>query len=142
MADHVHNNRPLARLLIADDDAALRMTIGKLYTKVGYEVVLAGNGEVALDYVRDQAFDVALIDLNMPKTNGIEILKMLKKYAPGMPVIIFTSMADREVYDEVISHGIDRFLTKPLRQSELLSLVRDVINNKTNKNNPSYPSEK
>ncbi len=142
MTEHFHSRHPLARLLIADDDTVLRTTLGKLYTKAGYDVVLADDGEEALGYMRDQAFDLALIDLNMPRMNGIETLKALKKCAPGMPVIIFTAMEDRYVYDEAISHGVDRFLTKPLRQDDLLSLVREVINNRMNQDRTSNDSEK
>ena len=134
MADGTHTHYPLARLLIADDDTVLRMTLGKLFRKAGYDVTLAADGEDALACLHGQTFDLALIDLNMPKMNGIETLKAFKQYAPDMPVIIFTAIEDQYAYEEAISHGVDRYLTKPLRQDDLLSLVREVISTKMDPN--------
>lgn len=137
MADRIYNHPPLARLLIADDDAVLRMTLGKLYTRAGYAVALANDGKEALEYLAGQAFDMALIDLNMPGMNGVETLKALKKCAPDLPVVIFTAVEDRQAYDEAVSCGVTRFLTKPLRRENLLDLVREIIlSNKPHKDSP------
>lgn len=121
------NGSQPVRLLIADDDDVLRTTLGKIYQKAGYEVVLADNGEQAIQCVQAQPFDLALIDLSMPKKDGLETLKELKQYVPSMPVIILTAFGDWDTYAEALSNGVDQFLSKPIRQDELLSIVQETL---------------
>jgi DNA-binding response OmpR family regulator len=129
------------RLLIADDDTVLRNTLGKLYRKAGFEVVLAVDGEEAIEYAQDQTFDLALIDLSMPKKGGIETLKLLKACSPDMPVIILTAFGDWDTYAEALSKGVDQFLSKPIRQDELLSVVREALERAEKKDGTSSMTE-
>ncbi|MBI4552980.1 MAG: response regulator [Candidatus Latescibacteria bacterium] len=115
------------RLLIADDDAVLRVSLGKIYTKAGYEVVLAADGEEAIQLARTQPFDLALIDLSMPKYNGLEVLKAMKRFAPRMPVIILTAFGAWDTYAEALEAGVYQYVSKPIRQDELLLLARNAL---------------
>lgn len=115
------------RLLIADDDTVLRTTLGKIYRKAGYEVVLAADGDEAVRCAQAQAFDLALLDLSMPRKTGIEALKELKQIAPNMPVIILTAIGDWGTYAEALSCGVDQFISKPVRQDDLLLMVKEAL---------------
>ena len=127
MVIHSINQTSPVRLLIADNDTVLLKTLGRLFSKEGYEVVLSEDGKQALQHARIQPFDLALIDLNMPERNGIATLKELKQHAPKMPVIILTGVGNWDTHSEAIEHHADHFPTKPLRRDQLLSLVKDML---------------
>lgn len=115
------------RLLIADDDIALRTSLKKIYTKAGYDVALAADGEEAVQLARTQPFDLAVIDLSMPKLNGVEVLKEIKRFAPRMPVIILTAFGAWDTYADALTAGVYQYVSKPIRQDELLLLAKNAL---------------
>lgn len=117
------------RILVADDDVALRTSIGKIYTKASYEVVLAADGDEAIQFARTQPFHLVLVDLSMPKSNGLEVLKEIRRFAPHLPVIILTAFGAWDTYAEALAAGVYQYVSKPIRQDELLLLARRALAN-------------
>ena len=94
-----------------------------------YQVITAGDGEAALAIVRDQRPDLVLLDIQMPKLDGIETVKQLKADAalPFIPVILVTARADAKDVVAGLEAGGDDYLTKPVDQSALLARVRAML---------------
>ncbi|MBT5873051.1 MAG: response regulator [Candidatus Latescibacteria bacterium] len=127
MAPDSQASSDAAWILIADDDPVLRSTIGKLYTKAGYRVALSDSGPRAVEMVCSNPFDLVLIDLNIPERDGYQTLSEIKKCTPEIPVVILLAVGDVETYEEILAYHSGRFLTKPLRQQNLLELVPDTL---------------
>jgi class 3 adenylate cyclase len=94
-----------------------------------YEVITAGDGEAALEIVRDQLPDLVLLDIQMPKLDGIETVKQLKADTalPFIPVIMVTARSDAKDVVAGLEAGGDDYLTKPVDQAGLLARVRAML---------------
>jgi DNA-binding response OmpR family regulator len=99
----------------------------------GYEVIGAADGEAGLDRVRGDAPDLVLLDIMMPKLDGIETLKRLKADAslPFVPVILLTAKADAKDIVVGLDAGADDYLTKPFDHASLVARVRAMLRIKT-----------
>src|SRR6266404_294267 len=95
----------------------------------GYEVITAGDGEAALAMIRDQLTDLVLLNIQMPKLDGIAAVKALKadKGLPFIPVILVTARADAKDVVAGLEAGADDYLTKPVDQAALVARVRSVL---------------
>src|SRR6202140_1476654 len=95
----------------------------------GYEVISAGAGEAALAVVRDRLPDLVLLDIMMPKLDGIAAMKQLKADAslPFIPVILVTARADAKDVIAGLEAGGDDYLTKPVDQAALMARVRAML---------------
>src|SRR4030088_812471 len=95
----------------------------------GYEVITAGDGEAALGIIRDKLPDLVLLDIQMPKLDGIETVKRLKadESLPFIPVIMVTARADAKDVVAGLEAGGDDYLTKPVDQSALMARVRAML---------------
>lgn len=112
------------RVLIVDDDRVFRLALGKVLTKAGYTTVLAEDGEEAERLLAGQPFDVMLVDLKMPKKDGLAVLRDALRLTPALRVIMITAFGDIEVQNEAIRLGVFAYTSKPIRRDEVLDLVR------------------
>ena len=113
------------RVLIIDDDESMRIACSQTLESGGFSVSLAGNGSQALDRVRQESFDVALLDLKMPGMPGMEVLKRLKQESPNTAVIIITGYAAIESAVEAIKLGAYDYLPKPFTPEALTATVME-----------------
>ena len=116
-----------ARLLVADDDEAVRLSLERVLTREGYGVVLAPDGQAALDRLRQGGIDLLLSDLRMPGLTGLELLKLAKEVAPDVDVILLTAFGTVEEAVRAMKDGAIDFLTKPLQRAQLLRVVRQAL---------------
>jgi two-component system response regulator HydG len=116
-----------AMLLVADDDEAVRLSLERALTREGYGVVLAPDGQAALDRLRQGGVDLLLSDLRMPGLTGLELLKMAKEVAPDVDVILLTAFGTVEEAVRAMKDGAIDFLTKPLQRAQLLRVVRQAL---------------
>lgn len=117
----------MQKVLIADDEANMRWALDKALTKAGYEVIAAENGQVALETIRTERPDLALLDLKMPKINGMEVLKKVKELAIEIPVIIMTAHGNTAKAVEAMKQGAYDYITKPFDIDELLMTVAKAL---------------
>jgi DNA-binding NtrC family response regulator len=114
----------MAKLLVVDDEKNLRMIVQKELSRQGHEVETAADGEAAWDALEAQDFDVLLCDINMPRLDGIGLLRRIKEKSQNPPeVIMLTGQGTVETAIEAMKLGAYDYLTKPYRISELAALV-------------------
>jgi adenylate cyclase len=117
------------RILIVDDNEANRDILDARLKTQGYELLQAADGEEALAAARQHLPDVILLDVMMPKVDGIEVCSRLKSDStlPFMPIILVTAKADSKDVVAGLDAGADEYLTKPIDQAALLARVRSVL---------------
>jgi len=113
------------RLLIVDDEAALRGVLGEYFETKGFEVLGAASGEEALDVVGHTAPDVVLLDLRLPGISGLETLERIRQLAPGARVIVMTGYGTVDSAVTAMKLGAADFVNKPVKLADLLRLVED-----------------
>lgn len=117
------------KVFIVDDEPDLREVLNTLFQQEGYQTVLASDGKMALDLVKKNIPDVILLDVNMPKMNGFQVLEKLKKdkLTMDIPVIMVTARDGNEDIQEGISHFADKYITKPYDIKKLLMEVEKTL---------------
>lgn len=121
MAESTSPNRGC--ILVVDDDRAILQSCENILTDEGHEVQTAGHGMAALELLKRNSFDLALVDLKMPGMNGLEMLEAARRIKPDLVVIIFTAYATIETAVEAIKLGAFNYVTKPFTASELVATV-------------------
>jgi DNA-binding NtrC family response regulator len=116
-----------ARILIIDDEAAIRESLETLLTLEGYLVDSAENGEIGLERIGEQAFDLVLLDLALPGRNGIEILGSIRERQTSLPVIMITAFGTVGNVVDAIRGGAQNFVQKPWDNEKLLADIRAAI---------------
>jgi DNA-binding response OmpR family regulator len=118
----------LIRALIVDDEERIRYFLTKTLERVGYVVVAASSGEEALDLLRDTAFDVAIVDLNLGgHVDGLKVLEAIRWRWPGMAAVILTAHGSLESAMAAIHEGIDCYLLKPAEPEEVRTAVQQAL---------------
>ena len=112
------------RLLLAEDELALSRAITAILKKNNYEVDAVYDGEAALDWLSANNYDGAVLDIMMPKLDGISVLRRVRAAGNNLPILILT--AKSEVDDKVmgLDAGANDYLTKPFAARELLARIR------------------
>src|SRR5437763_17003504 len=114
----------MTRLLVVDDEKNLRLVVQRELTRQGHEVETAADGEEAWEAMEAQDFDVILCDINMPRLDGMGLLRRLCDQNSNRPeVIMLTGQATVETAIEAMKLGAYDYLTKPYRIAELAALV-------------------
>ena len=120
----------MARILIIDDEAALRDVLARLLEREGHEVFTAGDGVDGLRVWREHGAAVVILDIHMPRSDGIETLVQLRALAPELPVIVISG-GDQTRALGLLSDarllGATRTLAKPFSLSELTAAVNGVL---------------
>jgi DNA-binding NtrC family response regulator len=113
------------RVLLIDDEVGYVNVLSNRLSKRGFEVGKANSGSEALQRLRQQDYDVAVLDLKMEDMDGIEILKILKKMVPELVVIMLTGHGSAEAAHEGIKEGAYDYLTKPCELADLVEKIRE-----------------
>ena len=115
------------KVLVVDDEFEIRDVLSRFLTEEGYEIILASNGEEALEAVGRENPQVILLDILMPGTDGIETCRRLKENEKTrfIPVIMATALWDN--YSEAIEAGAEDFVTKPFNLTELSHRVKSIL---------------
>ena len=114
------------RILLAEDERELREALSAILRHSGYSVDAVDNGEDALGYLMTGIYDGAILDIMMPRLDGISVLKKIREAHLDTPVLILT--AKTEIDDRVkgLDAGADDYLTKPFASKELLARLRAI----------------
>lgn len=110
------------RVLVVDDDT-MNLVRTKMILENDYEVLLADSGIKALDKIKGEPVDLVLLDIEMPKLNGIETFERMKDFAADIPVIFLTASGQEDDVVSAIRLGAVNYLKKPFRPQELMRRI-------------------
>ena len=116
-------------VILADDSISVRRFVGRMLEKAGYRVRLAGDGLEALEIALQGHCDLIITDLEMPRTNGYELMMHLRQTpeTKHIPVMVVTSRAGEKHRDRAMKEGASAFLTKPVQDEQLIAAVQELI---------------
>ncbi|PYM60920.1 MAG: hypothetical protein DMD79_14475 [Candidatus Rokuibacteriota bacterium] len=113
----------LPSVLVVDDEEAVRELLAEVLGNWGYRVAVASTAREAIELLRNQLFEVAVCDIHMPDTNGIELLRQMKRHDPSLEVLMMTGDATVPTTRETLKLGAFDYLPKPLDMDELHHLL-------------------
>jgi DNA-binding NtrC family response regulator len=119
--------QPQARLLVVDDERNVRKNLRMVLEAAGYEVDSASDGEEALAKSKEQRYDIAFVDLRMPKMGGLELLRYLRAFSPSLAVVILTAHGSVANAVEAMKLGAVDFLEKPFDPKAIQLLVEEIL---------------
>jgi two-component system, NtrC family, response regulator len=119
-----------ARILLVEDDPGIVMTLRRVLTEEGHEVVVKTRGDAGLQETRQNAFDLVLTDMKLPGLNGLELVRQLHQAHPRLPLILMTAHGTTETAIEATKSGAYDYLVKPFEITELLELVERAISSR------------
>lgn len=119
------------RILLAEDEVSLARAILKIFERNNYSADAVHNGEDAFEYISTGNYDVAVLDIMMPKMDGITVLKKVREQRNQIPILILS--AKSEIDDKVLGldSGANYYLTKPFDTKELLASIRTITRSQT-----------
>ena len=112
-------------ILVVDDEPVTQLMLGLMLQRSNYKVITAVDGQEAMNHLANEQIDLAIIDVNMPKMDGMTMLQRLRadKRYENLPVIMFTAQGQERVRQEAAQKGATGFLTKPASSAEVTSTV-------------------
>ena len=119
----------MARILVVDDSAVIRMKCSKLLGQKGHEVVEASNGVEALEKYQECRPDAVLLDIAMPVMDGMITLREMKRIDPTARVAMVTALGQRSMVINALKEGARDFVVKPFREGRVLDTVQRLISN-------------
>jgi DNA-binding NtrC family response regulator len=117
----------MPRVLVVDDDTELRETITEVMQKEGMHTVSSPNAEEGLKQLQQNNFDIVLLDVIMPKMNGIDAIPLFIKAQPKAKIIIMTAYSTVDTAVEAMKKGAADYLTKPFKITELMITIRRIV---------------
>ena len=115
------------KILVVDDDAIVIKSCRRILETEGFEVTTVPSADEALQKVKYYEFDLLLMDVKMPKHDGIFLMREIKKNWPDIPIIVMSGYPTPETIADVLKLGATQFIPKPFRPDELVKSVRQVI---------------
>ena len=115
------------RILLIDDESAIRRALRPPLVELGFQVAEASRGEEGLQMLRAGGYDVVLLDVNMPGIGGIETLRRMRALAPRLPIVMLTVRDAEEDKVEALELGADDYVTKPFSTRELIARIRPAV---------------
>ena len=123
-------------ILLVDDEANVRTVFSDVLKRAGYRVKVVEDGHEAIKELEQKTYNLALVDLRMPKMGGIQVLESLKKIKPELPVIIYTGYGSVTTAVEAMRKGASNYLSKPFSPEELKLAIKKALEQKDNPPQP------
>jgi two-component system chemotaxis response regulator CheY len=122
----------LSKVLVVDDSETIRQQVSEALGAQGFEVIEASDGVLGLERAAEHELAMIILDVNMPRLNGFEVLERLKadQKLAAIPVIILTTEAQRTLIDKARKLGAAAWLIKPVKMDNLVATVNKVVSAK------------
>jgi DNA-binding response OmpR family regulator len=117
----------MAHLLIVEDDELLRDGLSAQLIQAGHRIETAADGEQAISLLDREAFEGVVLDLGLPRIDGLTVLRRLRQRLPALPVLVLTARDGVEDRVEGLNAGADDYLTKPFNRDELLARLQAML---------------
>ncbi len=114
-------------LLLAEDDISARQHLSKILKKEGWQVFEAGDGEQVLEIFQERKVDIAILDIKMPKMDGLTAMCRMREITEDFEVIILTGYGDGSTIVEAMRKGVANFLKKPIDLDELMLVITKAL---------------
>src|SRR5574343_525818 len=124
------------RILLVEDEAPLRETLAARLKREGFAVDTASDGEEALFHGREVPFDLAVVDLGLPKLSGMDVVRGLRDAGQKFPILILTARSSWQDKVEGLKYGADDYLVKPFHVEELLARINALMRRATGWSKP------
>jgi len=118
------------KILVADDEESMRFVLRELIERLGYDVVEACDGQQALDELNQQRFGLAILDINMPKVGGLDVLREARKIDPDLISLVVTAYGTHDLAMDAIRSGAYDYFTKPFEVEELRTTIQRALEKK------------
>ncbi|MBM4323383.1 MAG: sigma-54-dependent Fis family transcriptional regulator, partial [Deltaproteobacteria bacterium] len=118
------------KILVADDEKSMRELLDIMLKKEGYKITLASNGEEVMKLIEKDIFDLALVDIRMPRQDGISVLKRIKTVSPETIVIMMTAYASADTAIKAMKEGAYDYITKPFKIDEIKIIIQNALEKK------------
>jgi adenylate cyclase len=129
--DETRERAPMVgRILVIDDNVTILEALSRRLTRQHHQVVSCESGEEAIEVVRNQMFDVVLLDVMMPGMSGIEVLRRLKADFPDLPVVMISALDETEMIVRCLEDGADDYLSKPVNGALLQARIASSLDRK------------
>jgi len=115
------------KILVVDDDAIVIKSCKRILEAEGLEVSAVPSADEALEMIKKYEFDLLLIDVKMPRHDGMFLMREIKKVIPDMPIIVMSGYPTPETISDVLNLGASQFIPKPFRPDELIKAIRPVL---------------
>jgi two-component system sensor histidine kinase/response regulator len=141
--EHTENLRPITqsfrspilisnlRILLAEDNFVNQRLVQRILEKEGYQVVVVGNGREVLEALQKQAFDLVLMDVQMPEMDGLEATGAIRENeiltGSHIPIVALTAHALKSDLEKCLAAGMDAYLSKPISAAALLEIVENYV---------------
>jgi DNA-binding response OmpR family regulator len=126
------------KILVVDDDAIVIKSCRRILETEGFEVVTVPSADEALEKIKYYEFDLLLMDVKMPKRDGLSLMREVKKNWPDVPIIVMSGYPTPETVADVLKLGANLFIPKPFRPDELTKSVHQVLQKMIKKD--SFPT--
>ncbi len=121
------------KILVIDDEKLITISLQKLLSREGYEVVIVQDGGSALQKIQEDVFDLIISDVRMPTMDGIETIIQIRKYLQEskkqlIPEILITGYADLDKYEKAKELNVAGYVNKPFDNDEFLRITKEILN--------------
>lgn len=117
----------MSKLLIVDDEESICWGLSRLGQDMGHEVTTAPSAEDALEFVRNEQFDVVVLDVRLPGMNGLAAIGELRQHAASVPIVVMTAYGDLETAVEAVRQGAFEYLVKPFDTERVRQVVTSAV---------------
>ena len=119
----------LARILVADDEKDIRTFTNRILTHEGHDVTLADDGELAIEFMTHNDYDLVILDIMMPNKNGLEVVQYMKKdeRLQSVPIFLFSASGPINTLTLEVKDIVDAYLRKPFMRKEFLQIVEKLV---------------
>lgn len=117
----------MSHIMVLDDVEDAGAMIKRILERKGHSVAVFTEEQEALDYVRDQELEIAILDIKLKKISGVEVLKQIKEARPEVDVVMLTGYPTLETAREAMGYGAREYLVKPIDKNELEEKVHGIL---------------
>ena len=118
--------KPGGRILVVDDNDDFRTLLREVLESKGYNILEAVDGQEAVEVMTHEEIHLGIVDLDMPRMNGIEFSKKIKAERPNFPIIMVTAYSQFYSAGDILASGVDAFLQKPVDLERLLKAIEQL----------------
>ena len=117
----------MKRILVCEDELDAQASIKNMLTRRNYEVFSASDGQAAIEQARELKPDVVLLDIRMPKIDGIEVAREIRTFDKLMKIIVVTAFASPEIQKEISRYGVSEYIVKPASADSIVTALESAL---------------